>query len=461
MLALVKLISFTSLLLVTTACGGAKATATTAPGASSLPSASAAPSSPPTSPPPVETTPASGPPFLGPSAPAPGVPAGLASSDSPPPMTTSSAGGACSFGPAIVLGASRERVSVTLGFGAKSGLASWLDVAGMLRVRPLDLAGAPTGEAATIALDKGERPFGVEPLGVDFVVTVTRDELVGQSTVHHRRVVLVRPDGKIAGPFSSVGAPDLWSKYARTESRGGRYASVGHRGGENKGAQPAVWIEVHANPDGTVVEDVRPLEPPFTTDSGDPGARVLGEGPFTILLRRTKTAVVQGRVLSLRNASLARIDARENVLSGTWLPGGKPGLLGAPDRHLRLVWFEGDKLHAADVRADGTTTNETTHAPLAAIPGIPYEIDVWGGGHSNVDGFAPSFSRRHVFLPQWKTVKGVSSEEKRFRLPDVKLDGGAMLPIEDGTVEWSGKRIVYAYREGTELRVRSAECSGR
>ena len=358
-----------------------------------------------------------------------------------------------------MLGPSAERVHVSLGFGAKSGLVAWIDNVGMLRMRPLDRSGAPTGEATTIAFEKDDHLLEIAPLGIDFVVSMSRSERADNKVAYHHCAVLVRPDGRIAGPSSMVGAPDVWKKWPRSESRGGRFAYVGYRGKYDKAGQPATWIEIHANTDGTVVEDARPVEPAITTDSAEAGARVRGEGPMTILLPRSKTAVVQGRAIPLQNTSLARIDWTEQVLGGQWLPGGTTGLLGAPDRHLRIVWFEGDMVHAADVRGDGTTTNETTHAPLAPIPSIPDEVEVWGGGHSNEEGFSPSFPRRRVFLPGWKTVQGGTSPEERFRIPDVELDGGKLLPIESGEVAWSGTHIVYVYREGSELRVRSATCN--
>jgi hypothetical protein len=349
-----------------------------------------------------------------------------------------------------VLGPAAKPFHVSLGFGAKGGLAAWIDDAGLLRVRPIDASGAPAGEASTTSIDKEGRTYGVSPLGADFVVTVIGPD-------RRRRAILVRPDGRMAGPLSPVGTPDFESIWPRAESRTGRYARIGYVKASPGG--PGVWMETHANADGTVVEETRPLEP-ATKVGSEAGARVRGEGPMTILLPRSKTAVIQGHALPLVNASLARIDATR-TLGGQWLPGSKPGLLGAPDRRLRIVWFEGDKLHVADVRADGTTSDEKTQPPLAPVVGVPDEIEVWGGGMMNDKGYAPSFSRRRVFLPQFKTVNGITSSDDRFRIPELDLDGGRILPIEDGDVEWSGTRIVYAYRENGELRVRAGKCASR
>lgn len=384
----------------------------------------------------------------------------VAPSDDPPPMTASAAGGECRFAAPVVLGPSAERVRVSVGFGARSGLVAWLDAEGKLRLRPLDLSGAPVGPLLDgQAIDNDEGPVEIDALGHDFVVTVARSERLDGKVVHRRRAVLVRPDGERGGPLTEVGAPDLWVRLPRSESRGGRFAYVGWRGDQLKGDQPAVWVETHASPEGAIVQEVRPIEPALSTGMGESRARVSGEGPIALLLARSRVVVIDGHATRLSNPSLARIDAREHTLAGRWIRGGGAGLLGAPDRHLRIAWFEGDKVHVADVRADGTTSGEVTSAPLAPLGDFPDELELWGGGHGNTKGYAPSFSRIRVFLPHTKTVQGVTSVDKRFELPDVELEGGAMLPIEDGAVRWSGTRVVYVYREGSELKSRSATCT--
>ncbi len=361
----------------------------------------------------------------------------------------------------MTIGPAQEPLQVSLGFGAKSGLAAWIEKQGTLRTRPVDASGAPTGASQAVEIAGDERPHSVVPAGADFIVTVVKTVREADGVKRARRAVLVRPDGRVAGSWSSVGSPDLFVKWGRTESRGAAFARVGHRGRENDANQPAVWVEVRVDKDGTVMEEARLVVPAVTTDGGEPAVRIRGEGPASILLSRSKTLVVQGRSLALRDASLAKVVHHDHPISGRWLPGGEKGLLGAPDRRLRLVWFEADKVHAADVRDNGMTTNQKTYAPLSPIPDFPDEIELWGGGVGSRQGYAPSFSRERVFLPQSKYENGVSSPDPRFLLPEVEIDGGKKLPIEDGTVEWSGTSIVYAYREGTELRVRAGACSGR
>jgi hypothetical protein len=336
-------------------------------------------------------------------------------------------------------------------------LVAWLEDARALRLRAITTEGAPSGQVGAIVIDDDERPDSIAPLGDDFVVT-----LVGASGGKRRvRTLLVRPDARVAGPLTVLESDGLELKWPRSESRGGRYAHIAGRRMESGASQEAVWVEVHALPDGKLVQDVKPIDPPMKTDNGEAGARVHGNGPLALVLPRSKVVVVGGKALKLKAPSLDALDGAHQSFVGQWVAGGTADLFGGPERHLRVVWFDGEKVRSADVRKDGALTHEKTQSPYVPVPDVPDEITLWGGGAGSMDGYSPAFSRRPTYLPEYKIANGVSVPDKRFRLPDVELDGGKRLPIQDGGEAWSGARIVYVYTEANELRVRAARCEAR
>src|SRR5262249_47647750 len=146
-----------------------------------------------------------------------------------------------------------------------------------------------------------------------------------------------------------------------------------------------------------------------------------------------------------------KLDWHHGTIQGRWLSGGEPGVLGGPSRHLCVAWFEGDRVHTASVREDGTLTGAKVFVPLAPVPGFPYELELTNGGWGNTDGYSPSFPRTHMLLPAF---------DPRFAPPRATLDPDPhkLLPIQEGTGAFSGTHIVYAFRSGAELQVRSARC---
>lgn len=342
------------------------------------------------------------------------------------PTAASAGGETCRASKPIEIGATSERFGITVGWGPKGGLVTWLDAGQQHRARAL----SPDGAAAGPEIGFQHPPEGSHdrllPLDDGRFIVLGR---LFDETSHRMNgsyVALVDGSGHLVGRFVPV--PGFGRALPFAFDRKGNTLVVLGQEIEREDAE-AVWMEVLVPPSGPLKVTARPVTLPsrdVPAPSNKMASPIRGDGPLGFVLVNGDTGraevVHDGQVTPLRAPLIDPRDDGVDTFSAAW-DGNRIRLVYGRTRQTKGT------LTTTSIAADGAIAppideprEKATRPPFVDEVGLAFAMEIARG-------------RIGELLGQPMSIEGIDPQARPFTI---------MRGI-DQLVAWTGDRFAIGY----------------